>query len=229
MMCTILDQAVEEWNSLVERQECLAYKVQQPTSVASDRQNRYCRRHSWLTKKKIAIPSCPSVWREKICQWCFEVVDHWWVSTTESWCPLFIDLCYRLLNYIHPFISLQRYWSWCDRHCTLLLWSVYLQPAIISRWDSMSTCGRNFTLHRVETSQCKENNSFWHVSPERGAISNWPDIRYGEEYHHNFRLVYESTNLFTIFEHCEPYHWCRDRFNKWFIWDCRVLKILNRA
>jgi len=60
----ILDSAAaEEWNALVEQEENPAYQVHPPASS--------------LSLDQLHINSCPKVWREKICEWQFQVIDHW--------------------------------------------------------------------------------------------------------------------------------------------------------
>ena len=67
---------MEEWTALVHRERLMAY-------------------HMWPMKAKRALSSrtvavdfmededdasylpCPSAWREKIVEWCFQVIDHW--------------------------------------------------------------------------------------------------------------------------------------------------------
>ena len=61
----ILDQAAaEEWNALVEQEENPAYQVHPPAIGSS-------------SLDQLHINSCPKVWREKICEWQFQVIDHW--------------------------------------------------------------------------------------------------------------------------------------------------------
>jgi len=60
----ILDSAAaEEWNALVEQEENPAYQVHPPAGS--------------LSLDQLHINSCPKVWREKICEWQFQVIDHW--------------------------------------------------------------------------------------------------------------------------------------------------------
>ena len=69
-MCMLSDQALDQWNSLVEREENEAYKVQPPSTASPV--------HSLLADESDALHSaCPAAWREKICEWCFYVVDEW--------------------------------------------------------------------------------------------------------------------------------------------------------
>ena len=69
-------RVIEEWTALVHRERLMAY-------------------HMWPMKAKRALSSrtvavdmmededdasylpCPSAWREKIVEWCFQVIDHW--------------------------------------------------------------------------------------------------------------------------------------------------------
>mmetsp|Transcript_6286 Transcript_6286/g.15628 ORF Transcript_6286/g.15628 Transcript_6286/m.15628 type:complete len:274 (+) Transcript_6286:205-1026(+) len=69
-MRVLLDQAVDEWNSLVEREEKVAYQVQPSSSL--DGQYRGEHSSSALANGN----PCPPLWREKICEWCFQVIDH---------------------------------------------------------------------------------------------------------------------------------------------------------
>ncbi len=53
-----LDQAIEQWHALAQRKD--AYELLQPQSCDREERRR-----------------CPSAWREKICEWCYQVIDHW--------------------------------------------------------------------------------------------------------------------------------------------------------
>lgn len=51
-----MEQALDQWNSLVEREENDACQIIRQENNGS---------------------ACPAAWRDKICEWCFQIVDHW--------------------------------------------------------------------------------------------------------------------------------------------------------
>jgi hypothetical protein len=68
-----------EWTALVHRERMMAYHMSpvkakrvlpgtSPASAAVD--------HIMEDDSNISLP-CPAAWREKIVEWCFQVVDHW--------------------------------------------------------------------------------------------------------------------------------------------------------
>lgn len=79
-MSTFDGGVLEEWTALVHRERMMAYQMSpakakqalpgtSPASAAVD----------LLLEgddNDISLP-CPSAWREKIVEWCFQVVDHW--------------------------------------------------------------------------------------------------------------------------------------------------------
>lgn len=63
MICpSALDQSVGEWNALVGREA--AYKVRSRPS-------------SGCLGSKISDDAPHLMWREVVCEWCFQVVDRW--------------------------------------------------------------------------------------------------------------------------------------------------------
>lgn len=79
-------QAIDQWNALVAREEEDAYQVRlqprSPSSPSGDRDS--------------AVHSCPALWREKICEWCFQVVDH---------CDIDRDVVSVALSYFDRYLS----------------------------------------------------------------------------------------------------------------------------
>ena len=75
-LSTINGGVLAEWTALVHRERMMAYQMSpvgakqalpgtSPASAAVD-----------INKNEFTLP-CPSAWREKIVEWCFQVVDHW--------------------------------------------------------------------------------------------------------------------------------------------------------
>lgn len=73
-MCILLDNALDQWNSLVEREENIAYRVQ-PSSSTDQKDGPPQQEHT-LSEHNDFVHSCPALWREKICEWCYEVIDY---------------------------------------------------------------------------------------------------------------------------------------------------------
>lgn len=57
----MFDQVIEEWDSLVQREGNEAYKVECDENKSPDR---------------VLMNSCPASFREQICDWCYQVIDH---------------------------------------------------------------------------------------------------------------------------------------------------------
>lgn len=65
--------ATEEWRALVQQEENAAYQVlpsPPPPLTTSDGSVASLVQHD-------NINTCPKIWREKICEWQFQVIDHW--------------------------------------------------------------------------------------------------------------------------------------------------------
>lgn len=69
-MDMILDQATADWDALVQREDMPAYQVESDGALYDDDADS-------KTTGKSKQTSCPRVWREKICEWQFQVIDHW--------------------------------------------------------------------------------------------------------------------------------------------------------
>jgi hypothetical protein len=63
-MAAVID-ALAQWDALAQREVAAGYQVK-PSST------KYMSKTGQNT-----TTGCPSAWREKIAEWCFEVVDHW--------------------------------------------------------------------------------------------------------------------------------------------------------
>jgi len=81
----LMDEAIDQWKYLVEREENVAYKIQPLPSSGQRGDNMN------------AVHCCPSVWREKICEWCYQVVDH---------CNIDRDVVSIALSYFDRYLSL---------------------------------------------------------------------------------------------------------------------------
>jgi hypothetical protein len=57
---TVID-ALAQWDALTQREDATCNQVKKPSSTASQNTNT----------------GCPTAWREKIADWCYQVVDHW--------------------------------------------------------------------------------------------------------------------------------------------------------
>ena len=65
--------ATDEWRALVQQEENVAYQVlpsPPPPLTTSDGSVASLVQHD-------NINTCPRIWREKICEWQFQVIDHW--------------------------------------------------------------------------------------------------------------------------------------------------------
>ena len=58
---------LDEWNMLVEREQSSAYEIETIKQGESS---------------DITFPYCPAslIAREDICEWCYQVIDQWWVN-----------------------------------------------------------------------------------------------------------------------------------------------------
>ena len=63
-MSAVID-ALAQWEALAQREVAAGYQVK-PSST------KYTPQTGQNT-----TTGCPSAWRQKIAEWCFEVVDHW--------------------------------------------------------------------------------------------------------------------------------------------------------
>mmetsp|Transcript_22898 Transcript_22898/g.41084 ORF Transcript_22898/g.41084 Transcript_22898/m.41084 type:complete len:283 (+) Transcript_22898:51-899(+) len=100
-MCILVDEALDQWNALAEREENIANKIQPPSSSEQQegQEGQTHQRHPSIARKnKNIIHSCPTVWREKICEWCYQVVDH---------CNIDRDVVSIALSYFDRYLSLQ--------------------------------------------------------------------------------------------------------------------------
>lgn len=88
IMSILLDQAIDQWNALVGREEAYKVRPQQPSSPS---------RRQADGQPSPTHHSCPPAWREKICEWCFQVVDH---------CDIDRDVVAIALSYFDRYISL---------------------------------------------------------------------------------------------------------------------------
>lgn len=107
-MSVLLDEALDQWRALAEREE--AYKVQPPSTSLDEHKNKgksssdqNLQQHedssstsSHNSDGNHPIHSCPPMWREKICEWCFQVVDH---------CDIDRDVVSIALSYFDRYLS----------------------------------------------------------------------------------------------------------------------------
>jgi hypothetical protein len=63
-MAAVID-ALSQWDALAQREVVAGYQVKLSST-------KYMPQTGENT-----TTGCPSAWREKIAEWCFEVVDHW--------------------------------------------------------------------------------------------------------------------------------------------------------
>ena len=69
-----LKQVTEEWNALVQREECAAYRAPASHDPVEP--------INWGQTPDRILEICPADLREDICEWCYRVTDYWWVSRT---------------------------------------------------------------------------------------------------------------------------------------------------
>jgi hypothetical protein len=70
---TAVFDALAQWDALAQREVAAGYQVKpsSPTAPAAT-----LGLHLPLTGQN-ATTGCPLAWREKIVEWCYQVVDHW--------------------------------------------------------------------------------------------------------------------------------------------------------
>ena len=87
---------VEQWEALAGKESSDAYRYIQPGTSAEARHqttHQYANQGgkpplhpstasppdvaSFWPPGAVEAQACPSVWREKICEWCYQVIDHW--------------------------------------------------------------------------------------------------------------------------------------------------------
>lgn len=71
-MTAIID-ALAQWDALAQREVAEGYRVKPPSASSSAASLGL---HLPLTGMN-ATTGCPVAWREKIVEWCYQVVDHW--------------------------------------------------------------------------------------------------------------------------------------------------------
>jgi len=149
----ISDQALEQWSALVERED--AYTVPPPSSERRQRDGLLAERHS-----------CPPAWREKICEWCYQVIDH---------CDIDRGVVSIALNYFDRFLS-ARALEDEDSFQLLAMTSLYLAAKLHSTRKisacSMSSLSKGcFTVDRILSMEiCIMQTLRWHLNPPTPSI-----------------------------------------------------------
>lgn len=75
-MSLLLDEALDQWNCLAEQEKNEAYRIHPASSKAKDGPAEQELTSASHDHKHVVNHSCPTLWREKICEWCYQVVDH---------------------------------------------------------------------------------------------------------------------------------------------------------
>ncbi len=71
-MTAIID-SLAQWDALAQREVAEGYRVKAPSATSSAASLGL---HLPVTGMN-ATTGCPIAWREKIVEWCYQVVDHW--------------------------------------------------------------------------------------------------------------------------------------------------------
>jgi len=158
MTSLIMDEALEQWDALIERED--AYKLQQPPSSSlegQDRQPAEAREHA-----------CPPVWREKICEWCYQVVDH---------CDIDRGVVSIALDYFDRFLSCQTSSSRAEISFQLVsMTSLYLAAKLHSTRrisaSSMSSLSKGcFRVSEILNMEVRIIQTLrWHLNPPTPSI-----------------------------------------------------------
>lgn len=180
----ILDTAAaEEWNALVEQEENPAYQVHPPASSLS-------------LYQQLHINSCPKVWREKICEWQFQVIDH---------CDIDRDVVSISLSYFDRYIS--RHTSIDETLYQLVaMTSLYLAVKLHSTRkisvSSMSALSKgHFRVDQIEKMEISLIKTLrWRLNPSTPSIllniaSPIIDASSGIHEHHDPQVPYEILEL----------------------------------
>jgi hypothetical protein len=79
-MAAVIDEALAQWDALAQREVADGYQVKESSSSAAppsaSDSHPGLNLHRSLQNNN-AGGCCPSAWREKIVEWCYQVVDHW--------------------------------------------------------------------------------------------------------------------------------------------------------
>ncbi|KAL7535812.1 hypothetical protein ACHAXR_006749 [Thalassiosira sp. AJA248-18] len=162
-MCILLDEALDQWLALTGREE--AYKVQpQPSAERQDEQKR--KRDDPLSTHETLVHSCPPMWREKICEWCFQVVDH---------CDIDRDVVSTALSYFDRYLSCHT--SVAENMFQLVaMTSLYLAVKLhstrkISVYSISSLSKGHFRVDQILKCEiCIIKSLRWHLNPPTPSI-----------------------------------------------------------
>jgi len=153
-----VDQAIDEWNALIKREENAAYRVQ-TSSPLSPMEGKEEDRSSDMTIRR----SCPSHVREDICEWCYQVVDH---------CDIDRDNVGTAMFYFDRYLSLHKRKSINENLIQLVaMTSLYLSVKLhgtkkisVSCMSSLSQ-GR-FRVDQIEKMEiCIIKTLHWYLNP----------------------------------------------------------------
>mmetsp|Transcript_18880 Transcript_18880/g.40475 ORF Transcript_18880/g.40475 Transcript_18880/m.40475 type:complete len:285 (+) Transcript_18880:175-1029(+) len=163
-MLILLDQALDQWNCLVEQEGKNSYRILPSSSV--DQKDGLQQHGLSPLAHEHAIDSCPASWREKICEWCYEVVDH---------CDIDRDVVGISLFYFDKYLSLQT--QFAESLVQLVaMTSLYLAVKLNStRKISVSSivalgkgCIRVDQVLKMEI--CVMKKLHWHLNPPTPSI-----------------------------------------------------------
>ena len=76
MAAIIIEEALAQWDVLAQREVADDYQVKESSSAAAA-QDSHPGLNLHRSQNNTAGGCCPSAWREKIVEWCYQVVDHW--------------------------------------------------------------------------------------------------------------------------------------------------------
>lgn len=146
----------------------MAYKIQPPSSSEQQDGQPHHRHPSLAHEIKIIVHSCPTVWREKICEWCYQVVDH---------CNIDRDVVSIALSYFDRYLSCHTSIADTDTVFQLVaMTSIYLAVKLhstrkisISSISSLSKgCFRVDQILKMEI--CIIKSLRWHLNPPTPSI-----------------------------------------------------------
>jgi len=158
MSSLVMDEARAQWDALVERED--VYKLQHPPPLSLDRQDGQtaeAREHA-----------CPPVWREKICEWCYQVIDH---------CDIDRGVVSIALDYFDRFLSCQTASPRAEISFQLVsMTSLYLAAKLHSTRkisaSSMSSLSKGcFQVTQILNMEvCIIQTLRWHLNPPTPSI-----------------------------------------------------------
>ena len=76
-MAAAVIEALAQWDVLAQRELAEDYQIKEPPPNPQAAADSSPSSSSSGLHQLPATRCCPSAWREKIVEWCYQVVDHW--------------------------------------------------------------------------------------------------------------------------------------------------------